>query len=317
MSHPVCVYIGEALAKYNFGEDHPFGPQRHDAFVAEFNRQGLNRKVDILAPVAGTQQALARFHTAEYITRVKGMSATAVGYLDGGDTPAFAGMYEVALGVVGTTLDAVKQVVEGNYKRAFTPIGGLHHARRDSAAGFCIFNDCGVAIETLRSEHGINKIAYVDIDAHHGDGVFYSFEDEPDLCFIDMHEDGRYLYPGTGAITETGKEAAQGTKLNIPMPMYANDTLFFEVWEKVEAFLKKASPEFILLQCGADSIKGDPITHMEYSEQAHAHAAQRLCVLADELCNGRLVAMGGGGYNLDNLAKGWTAVVDSFARNTD
>ncbi|MGD9385065.1 MAG: acetoin utilization protein AcuC, partial [Thioalkalispiraceae bacterium] len=147
MSHPVCVYIGEALAKYNFGEDHPFGPQRHDAFVAEFNRQGLNRKVDILAPVAGTQQALARFHTAEYITRVKGMSATAVGYLDGGDTPAFAGMYEVALGVVGTTLDAVKQVVEGNYKRAFTPIGGLHHARRDSAAGFCIFNDCGVAIE--------------------------------------------------------------------------------------------------------------------------------------------------------------------------
>ncbi|MGD9385645.1 MAG: acetoin utilization protein AcuC, partial [Thioalkalispiraceae bacterium] len=163
----------------------------------------------------------------------------------------------------------------------------------------------------------INKIAYVDIDAHHGDGVFYSFEDEPDLCFIDMHEDGRYLYPGTGAITETGKEAAQGTKLNIPMPMYANDTLFFEVWEKVEAFLKKASPEFILLQCGADSIKGDPITHMEYSEQAHAHAAQRLCVLADELCNGRLVAMGGGGYNLDNLAKGWTAVVDSFARNTD
>jgi acetoin utilization protein AcuC len=317
MSNSVCVYIGEALANYNFGTSHPFGPQRHDAFVEEFNRQGLNTRVDVLAPVAGTEDLLSSFHTPEYISRVKGMSATGAGYLDAGDTPAFPGMYEISMGVVGTTVDAVKQVIQGNYKRAFTPIGGLHHARRDSAAGFCVFNDCGVAIEILRKEYGIRKVAYVDIDAHHGDGVFYSFEDDPDLCFIDLHEDGHYLYPGTGAITETGIGRAEGTKLNIPMPMYANDELFLKMWEKVESFLKKANPEFILLQCGADSINGDPITHMEYTENSHAHAAARLCVLADEYCHGRLVAMGGGGYNLENLAKGWTAVVDSIANNTE
>lgn len=316
MTHPVCVYTGKALADYNFGESHPFGPQRHDVFVAELSKQKLNTRVDLLAPVMGTEQQLSQFHTPEYITRVKGMSATGVGYLDGGDTPAFSGMYEISLAVVGTTLDAVKQVMTGHYRRAFTPIGGLHHARRDAAAGFCVFNDCGVAIEVLRSEYGIKKVAYVDIDAHHGDGVFYGFEDDPDLCFIDIHEDGHFLYPGTGAIEETGIGKAKGTKLNIPMPLYADDGLFLKVWNRAEVFLQKARPEFILFQCGADSIKGDPITHMQYSTATHAHAATRLCNLADELCAGRLVAMGGGGYNLDNLAQGWTAVVESFVSNT-
>jgi len=317
MPHPVCVYIGEALAKYSFGESHPFGPQRHAAFVDELNHQGLNNKVDLVAPVAGSEQQLRLFHTSEYLTRVKGLSVTGIGYLDGGDTPAFPRVYEIAMGVVGTTLDAIRQVMSGNYKRAFIPIAGLHHARRGSAAGFCVFNDCGVGIEFLRSEFGVKKVAYVDIDAHHGDGVFYSFEDDPDLCFVDMHEDGRFLYPGTGAIDETGTTAAQGSKLNIPMPMGANDDMFLKVWDKAEAFINKFKPEFILFQCGADSIDGDPITHMQYSEQSHSHAATRLCKLADEYCAGRLVAMGGGGYNLDNLARGWTSVVRSFVQNTD
>ncbi len=316
MNHSVCVYLGEELAKYNFGESHPFGPQRHAVFADELNKQGLNSHVDLLAPVAGTEQQLLSFHTQEYITRVKGISATGVGFLDGGDTPAFPGVYEIGLGVVGTTLDAVKQVMSGNYKRAFTPISGLHHARRGSAAGFCVFNDCGIAIEILRREYGIQKVAYVDIDAHHGDGIFYSFEDDPDLCFIDLHEDGRFLYPGTGATDETGMGVAKGTKLNIPMPMYADDEIFLKAWQHAEDFLRQAQPEFILFQCGADSIKGDPITHMQYSEQAHAHAAKRLCELADELCDGRVVAMGGGGYNLENIARGWTVVVENFINNT-
>jgi len=316
MSHPVCVYRGKELANYNFGASHPFGPQRHDAFVAELERLGLDKKVDLLEPVAGTEEQAAIFHTSAYLTRVKGMSATGIGYLDGGDTPAFEGMFEIALTVVGTTLDAVRQVMTGNYKRAFTPIAGLHHARRDAAAGFCVFNDCGIAIEVLRHSYGIKKVAYVDIDAHHGDGVFYSFEDDPDLCIVDMHEDGRYLYPGTGFIEETGINKAKGTKLNIPMPMHANDELFMQAWQSAEAFILAAQPEFILLQCGADSIGGDPITDMQYTQQAHAHAASRLCQIADETCKGRIVAMGGGGYNLENLATGWTAVVDALVKNS-
>ena len=155
-------------------------------------------------------------------------------------------------------------------------------------------------------------IAYVDIDAHHGDGVFYAFESDPDLVFADFHEDGRYLYPGTGAEEETGTGAARGTKLNVPLPPGADDAAFLAAWDQAEAFLRERRPEFILLQCGADSLAGDPITHLRLTEEAHAHAARRLCALADELGHGRVLAMGGGGYNRGNLARAWTRVVQSF-----
>ena len=201
----------------------------------------------------------------------------------------------------------------GEAARAFVPIAGLHHAGRDHAAGFCVFNDCGVAIEYLRDKHGLQRIAYVDIDAHHGDGVFYGFEDDPDLIFADIHEDGRYLYPGTGAASETGKGRAAGTKLNIPLPPGAGDTEFDEVWPAVMSHLRAARPEFIIMQCGADSLEGDPITHLRFTENAHARAAADLCRLADEQCNGRIVGTGGGGYNRHNLARAWTRVVQAFA----
>lgn len=308
----VSVYLGEALAAYGFGQGHPFGPDRHDAFVKEFEKRGLNRKVTLQVPTRATDDQILYFHTPEYLKEVKQKSETGQGYLDCGDTPAFVGCYEAASTVVGTTLAAITQVMAGVTRRAFIPIAGLHHARRKIAAGFCIFNDCGVAIEALRKEHGLQKVAYIDIDAHHGDGVFYEFESDPELVFVDFHEDGRFLYPGTGAVEETGKGTAKGTKMNIPMPPNANDELFIKLWDKTEDFIRQGKPEFILLQCGADSIAGDPITHMAYSPAAHAYAAERLSVLADELCDGRLVAMGGGGYNRENLARAWCSVIEKL-----
>ncbi len=307
--HSCCVYTGEALAQYNFGEDHPFGPRRLHAFTDAFYQQQLDERVDILEPISCSREQLELFHDPAYIERVRKQSKLGVGYLDHGDTPAFTGVYEAACTVVGTSLAAAEQLVLGHYRRAFIPIAGLHHARRDSAAGFCVFNDCGVVIEYLRSQHHIQRIAYVDIDAHHGDGVFYSFESDPDLIFVDTHEDGRYLYPGTGGIEETGKGSAAGTKLNIPLPPDTGDIQFMQIWPKLESFLRRQSPDFIIMQAGADSIEGDPITHLALSEQTHAHVAGRLCTLADELCQGRLLVMGGGGYNLDNIAKTWSAVV--------
>jgi acetoin utilization protein AcuC len=307
--HSCCVYSGEALALYNFGEDHPFGPQRLQAFTDAFYQQHLDERVDILEPVSCSREQLELFHDSTYVEKVRQQSLLGTGYLDRGDTPAFIGVYQAACTVVGTSLAAAEQLALAHHKRAFVPIAGLHHARRDSAAGFCVFNDCGVVIEYLRSQHHIQRIAYVDIDAHHGDGVFYSFESDPDLIFVDSHEDGRYLYPGTGGIEETGLGSAAGTKLNIPLPPGANDTQFMQIWPKLESFVRRHSPEFIIMQAGADSIEGDPITHLAFSEQTHAHVAERLCALADELCQGRLLVMGGGGYNLNNIARTWTAVV--------
>lgn len=312
MNKQVCIYLGEQLARYSFGNEHPFGPKRHDAFANELKRQHLHEQVAICEPAMCTNEQLEWFHTPAYVSKVKSMSQIGGGFLDGGDTPAFVGMFEAASSVVGTGLQALEHVMKGKCRRAFIPIAGLHHARRDSAAGFCIFNDCGVLIEAARRVYQLHKVAYVDIDAHHGDGVFYSFEDDPDLVFVDMHEDGHFLYPGTGDASESGSGSAQGTKLNIPMPMGAKDSDFMRVWDKAEAFIRAGRPELILMQCGADSLDGDPITHMQYSEKAHAYAAERLCQIADEFCQGRIIAMGGGGYNLDNLARAWCAVVHVF-----
>ncbi|MFW5443033.1 MAG: acetoin utilization protein AcuC [Methylococcaceae bacterium] len=313
--HNCCVYLGDDLAAYGFGNDHPFGPMRHHVFKKSFYKQALQKKVDILSPHTIEQSVLELFHTHDYVEQVKQQSQFGTGYLDQGDTPAFVGMFEAASSVVGTVCNAVDRLMNDEYKRAFIPIAGLHHARRHIAAGFCVFNDCGVAIEYLRQQYNVQRIAYVDIDAHHGDGVFYSFESDPDLIFVDLHEDGRFLYPGTGSVTETGIGEAKGTKLNIPMLPESNDDDFMQAWDSVEAFLLEQGADFILLQCGADSIKGDPITHMEYTEKSHAYAAERLCKLADKMCEGRLIAMGGGGYNHDNIAKTWTAVVESLAQS--
>ncbi len=312
MSNNTIVYADERLASYNFGEEHPFGPARYRAFYDEFIARGLQQRCVIGTAVAADRSSIELFHTSAYVGRVIEASLTGAGYLDQGDTPAVKGIYEAAALVAGSVLDAVERLLNGEYRRAFVPIAGLHHASRDAAAGFCVFNDCGIAIEALRRRHNIWRVAYVDIDAHHGNGVFYAFEEDSDLIFADLHEDGRFLYPGTGAADETGKGDATGTKLNIPMRPGADDADFYTAWERVEAYLVKAEPEFIIFHCGADSIKGDPITDMAYSPEAHRYAASRLCKLADHYAGGRMLALGGGGYNLDNIAAGWNAVVEAL-----
>lgn len=310
---PVYVYKGEELARYGFGDDHPFGLDRHAAFHQALAEVALGDAIHLAAPRQASVDELALFHSPDYINFISKKSELGTGFLDAGDTPAFPGVFEVAAGVVGTTLAAVDAVMGREARHAFVPIAGLHHAGREHAAGFCVFNDCGVAVEYLRHKHGLRRIAYVDIDAHHGDGIFYGFEDDPDLIFADIHEDGRFLYPGTGAESETGKGSAKGTKLNIPLPPGAGDAEFDAAWPQVAAVIDASRPEFIIFQCGADSLEGDPITHLRFTENAHARAARELCRLANKHCEGRIIGTGGGGYNRDNLARAWTSVVSAFA----
>jgi acetoin utilization protein AcuC len=313
MPHPTILIASPELASYGFPEGHPFGPDRYGAFMREMERSACFGDLEVRAPRVASRAELEYFHVSNYVDRVIELSKRGRGLLDAGDTPAYPGVFEAASLVVGGTLVALESIVEGPRRHAFIPIGGLHHATRDSAAGFCVFNDCGVAIEAARRIHGLRRVAYVDIDAHHGDGVFYAFERDPDLAFADLHEDGRFLYPGTGSRAETGRGEAEGKKLNIPMAPGAGDDAFLDAWEEVERFLEAARPELILLQCGGDSIAGDPITHLRYTPEAHAHAARRLSAIADQHANGRVLAMGGGGYNRANIARAWTRVVEELA----
>jgi acetoin utilization protein AcuC len=304
-----AVYLGPELAAYGFGGGHPFGVDRQAAFEHEFRRRGLDRLVVLRQPVAASVEDIQRFHTSRYIEQVRRQSLTGEGYLDCGDTPAFPGVFEAAAHVAGSVLDAARGILTGKFSNAFVPIAGLHHAQRDGANGFCVFNDIGVLIAWLRATQGIRRVAYVDIDAHHGDGVFYAFEDDPAVVFADLHEDGRYLYPGTGAAQETGLGAARGCKLNVPLPPGAADAAFHDAWPGVEAHLERLPAEFYILQCGADSVAGDPITHLQFSASCHGYAAQSLRRIAAQHASGRLLALGGGGYNRDNLAHAWCEVV--------
>ncbi|MEO5363184.1 MAG: acetoin utilization protein AcuC [Magnetococcus sp. DMHC-8] len=301
--------IGDQIARYGFPGGHPFGPHRLGVFWEEARRLGLDGQVALRPPVMAGTAELERFHTPAYVAVVQERSRTGTGFLDYGDTPAFPGVFEAAAHVVGSALQGMEEILAGQCRRAFVPIAGLHHARPERAGGFCVFNDAGVVIHTLRAKHGIRRVAYVDIDAHHGDGVFYAFESDPELIFADLHQDGRTLYPGTGGSHERGKGDAEGSKLNIPLPPGAGDSHFAQVWPQVVAFLHEHRPDFFILQAGTDSLAGDPLAQLRLSPATHFLVTARLIQLAESLGHGRLLALGGGGYNAHNIAKGWCEVV--------
>jgi acetoin utilization protein AcuC len=317
-----AVFFGKELAEYGFGESHPFNSNRIYSFWSKFNAMNLNKldKILIKKPEIVQEEILAQFHDKKYIDLVKQYSKQGIGFLDRGDTPAFKGIFEASCFVVGSTLAALDLVMKNNegILHSFNPIGGLHHARKNSAGGFCIFNDIGIAIMVAKKKYGINRISYVDIDAHHGDGVYYEFEKDPSIFIADIHEDGRYLYPGSGNEAETGKEYAEGTKINIALNPNSGDEDFIAAFKKVEDFVENvAKPELIILQCGADGIGGDPLAHLQYTSKTHKFVAEKLHLLSHRYCEGKIIALGGGGYNQKNIADGWTEVVRSFINNMD
>jgi acetoin utilization protein AcuC len=169
-----------------------------------------------------------------------------------------------------------------------------------------------------RRKYGLKRIAYVDIDAHHGDGVFYEFEMDPLTFIADVHEDGKYLFPGTGSREERGRGEAEGTKLNVPVAPGSTDKEFVASFNEVERFIDDiAKPDLIILQCGADCIESDPLTHLRYSPESHKYASNSLHKLAHKYCDGRIIALGGGGYNLDNVGEAWTNVVLPLFQNIE
>jgi len=306
----VGVLEGKELLLYSFPSPHPFTNERTKKFWEELARRGL--PVKRIQPEKADKELIGLFHTEEHIRYVELASKLGYGALDQGDTPAYKGVFEATQYAVGSTVSAVEKVMAGELDHAFNPVGGLHHATREASAGFCVFNDIGVAIELLRRRHNLHRILYVDIDVHHGDGVFYSYESDPELFIFDVHEDGRFLYPGTGAATETGHASAKGTKVNIPLAPGSGDAEIAVHLPRLEEFARLARPEFIIFQCGADGLRGDPIAGLDYTPRTHGQVGNLLHRLSHELCSGRLVALGGGGYVPRNCADAWIAVVEAM-----
>ena len=315
MACKVGVFEGKELLLYSFPSPHPFTNERTQRFWDELARKKL--PVERVKPEKAEKDLIGLFHTQEHIRYVELASHLGYGALDQGDTPAYKGVFEASQYSVGSTTSAVEKVMAGDLDHAFNPVGGLHHATRESSAGFCVFNDIGVAIELLRKHNNIQRILYVDIDVHHGDGVFYSYQSDPELFIFDIHEDGRFLYPGSGRAEETGKGRAVGTKVNVPLLPGEGDERMADILPKLEEFAIRARPEFVILQCGADGLAGDPIGGLAYSESFHSGVTKVLHGVAHGSCGGRMVALGGGGYDPSNCARAWTSVVGQMVTNLE
>lgn len=310
MSGPLHVYYGPEIQQYYFGPQHPFNQRRVELSVDLLSACGLfETNGNTLRPIRqGTREDARLFHSERYLALLEEASERGDGYLDRGDTPAFPGCLDAALWPLGSTLQALHSVISGE-GHAFSPGGGLHHAHPNAASGFCLLDDAAIALAAARERHGIRKAVYIDVDVHHGDGVFYGFYDQDWLLDVDFHQDGRTLFPGTGSVSETGRGDAAGTKLNVPfMPGAADDSALLAWREITEPAIRAFGPELIVMQCGADAHSNDPLAMLEWSAGAYRELARSIHALAHEVCDGRLLLLGGGGYNPANVCVAWAGI---------
>jgi acetoin utilization protein AcuC len=318
----VAVYIGEALGRYGYEEKPWFLPEvRLRAFQAALASRGLAERVQFREAGPAADADILRFHTPAHLARVRRLCAANEGALDHGPTLARASVEVAATHVVGAVMDAARRILAGEVSRAFVPIAGFHHAHADAARSYCLYNDAAIVLSLLR-EVVAGPVAYVDIDVHHGDGVYAAFAGDPRILIADIHEDGRTLFPHSpdapgsgpvsGAVTDVGEGEARGTKLNIPLPAGATDAAFLEAFAKVETFLEAHRPAFVVLVSGVDGLAGDPMAHLALTPAAIAHATRRLAALADRHAQGRLLVLAGGGYALESFAAGQAAVVEAL-----
>jgi acetoin utilization protein AcuC len=321
----VALLRDEAAERYDFGREHPLAPVRVELTHALIEACGLAAVADVVRPVpeAFDPEALQHVHRADYVATVRRLSdallrpgadegeraalgAAAFG-LGAGDTPAFGGMHEASLAVVGASVEAARQVLRGNALHAFNPGGGLHHAMPDRAAGFCIYNDPALAIDWLLRE-GAERVAYVDVDVHHGDGVERAFVDDPRVLTISLHESGRFLFPGTGEPDDIGGPAALGSVVNVPLAPQTAGSVWLDAFDAVvEPLVRAFAPDVLVTQLGCDTHVTDPLAHLALTLDDLAAIHRRLHELAHATAEGRWVATGGGGYQLVSVVPlAWT-----------
>jgi acetoin utilization protein AcuC len=278
-----------------------------------FDRLGLLRTVLPVRQRLATPEDLLPVHPAEYVEYVRRRDAEGTGSLDGRDTPAWRGVFARALTAVGGTLEGASLIGSGAATHVFNPGGGLHHARRAQTAGFCIFNDVALAVHRLREEYGLARVAVVDVDGHHGDGTQELLYDQPVLC-LSLHQyDGRF-FPGTGGADEVGWGHGFGYTVNVGLPRHTGDAGYVAAFGAVvPAALRRYRPEAILLNFGVDGHFADPLVRLSLSTAAYRAVAASVHALAHELCAGRLLVLGSGGYHPQHAARCWATMLATLA----
>jgi acetoin utilization protein AcuC len=314
---PTTVVWGTDMTAYNFGPGHPMAPERMDLTARLARSLGLFDldHVAVAAPGVATDAELESVHSAEFVAAVRRVSEDPYDTdeargLGTEDDPAFAGMHEAAARLAGGSLLAASRILDGSALHAVNFGGGMHHAARDKASGFCIYNDAALAVQKLL-DGGIGKVAYIDVDAHHGDGTESIFWDDPRVLTVSLHESGLTLFPGTGFANEIGGPKAEGTAVNIALPSGTGDAGWLRAFHAVVPQLVGAfQPEVIVSQHGCDSHRTDPLTHLNLSVDGQREAATAVGNLASRHCDNRWIATGGGGYNvLHVVPRSWSHLI--------
>lgn len=310
------VEIGDLGRLYDFGSSHPLRPERVLLTYENIRSLGLSDRTDVdqvSARVATDDEILAA-HDRDFVDTVKALDAGAperTGFAFGlgtGDNPIFPAMHAASSAVCGASLTALEAVLGGSADHSFNPAGGLHHARRREASGFCIYNDPAVAIAKALELHPDWRVMYLDVDVHHGDGVQWIFYDDPRVLTLSLHQSGHYLYPGTGFEDETGGPNAVGTSANIPLLPLTGEVDYLWALEATLVPLAEAfRPHLLVTQLGADTHWNDPLANLGLTMSAYPPMARLVHETARAHCSGRWVATGGGGYQFDSVVpKVWT-----------
>jgi acetoin utilization protein AcuC len=320
VSTRTLVVWDDVFGDYDFGPSHPMRPLRLELTMSLARQLGVLDKVDLRAPAMAGDDVLELVHDPLYIASVRRAPDDVMGRLSlrwglgTGDNPVFPRMHEVSSLVTGASVDAARAVWEGTHEHAVNISGGLHHAMRDRASGFCVYDDPAVAIAWLLAQ-GAQKVAYVDVDVHHGDGVQAAFYDDPRVLTISLHESGYTLFPGTGFPQETGSGDAAGTAVNVALPAGTGDAGWLRAFHAVVPPLLRAfRPEVLVTQHGCDTHSLDPLAHLMMTVDGQRLAYRALHELAHEVSAGRWVALGGGGYEpVQVVPRAWTHLIAEAA----
>ena len=313
MTGSLTLVWDEALTNYDFGPGHPLAPVRVELTIALAREFGVlgRPEVALLVPASAQMAELELAHDADYIGAVRqaGLDGRGNGRygLGTSDNPVFAGMHEASALVAGATLAAARAIWRGETAHAANIAGGLHHAMRRSASGFCVYNDPAIAIRWMLAQ-GAERIAYVDLDVHHGDGVQAAFYDDPRVMTISLHEHPATLFPGTGLASEIGSGDGRGYAVNMPLPAGTGDAGWLRAFDAVVPPLLRAfAPEVLVSQHGCDSHRLDPLANLELSVDAQRRAQLMMHDLAHEITGGKWLLTGGGGYELVQVVpRSWT-----------
>ncbi|MBO0846272.1 MAG: acetoin utilization protein AcuC [Nocardioides sp.] len=311
-SGPATVIFDPSLTGYDFGPSHPMAPVRVDLTMRLAQDLGVLDRLRMVSPSIADDDLIATVHESGLIEAVKRAGKDPYGFepshgLGSDDNPVFADMHHAASHVVGATAEAARQVWSGESLHSVSICGGLHHAMPDRSSGFCIYNDVAVGIRWLLDQ-GVRKIAYVDVDVHHGDGVERIFYDDPRVLTISLHETGQVLFPGTGFPQECGGPNAEGSAVNVALPPGTADAGWLRAFHAVvPPLVREFGPDLLVTQHGCDSHRDDPLADLMLSVDGQRASYVALHELAHEVCGGKWLSTGGGGYALvDVVPRAWT-----------